>query len=80
MGYEVINLGRGEPVLMKDFVTIIENSSANPPNSKRSLPASEPKITFANIRQSEKTIGLRPKPPRRRPRQTPGRGIKAHMQ
>ena len=50
LGYEVINLGRGEPVLMADFVRVIERLVG-----KKALletppaPASEPKVTFADI-------------------------------
>lgn len=38
LGYEIINLGRGEPTLLKDFVTMIEilaNSRANVVNKPR---------------------------------------------
>ncbi len=64
LGYEVINLGRGEPVLMKDFVTIIEELVGKkavldtPP-----APASEPKITFANIDKARELLGYEPKTP-----------------
>jgi UDP-glucuronate 4-epimerase len=62
LGYEVINIGRGEPVLMKDFVTIVEELVGKkailetPP-----APASEPKITFANIDKARKLLGYAPK-------------------
>ncbi len=62
LGYEVINLGRGEPVLMRDFVTIIEELVGKkavletPP-----APASEPKITFANVDKARKLLGYAPK-------------------
>lgn len=62
LGYEVINLGRGEPVLMKDFVTIVEELVGKkavlytPP-----APASEPKITFANIYKARKLLVYAPK-------------------
>ena len=64
MGYEIINLGRGEPVLMKDFVTIIEGLVGKkailetPP-----APASEPKITFANVDKARKLLGYKPQTP-----------------
>ncbi len=64
LGYEVINLGRGEPVLMKDFVTIVEDLIGKkailetPP-----APASEPKITFANIDKARNLLGYAPKTP-----------------
>ena len=61
LGYEVINIGRGEPVLMKDFVTIVEELVGKkailetPP-----APASEPKITFANIDKARELLNYSP--------------------
>jgi UDP-glucuronate 4-epimerase len=61
LGYEVINLGRGEPVLMADFVNIIERlvgKSAilsTPP-----APPSEPKINFADISKARELLGYAP--------------------
>ena len=61
LGYEIINLGRGEPVVMKDFVTIVEKLVGKkavldtPP-----APASEPKITFANIDKAKQLLGYAP--------------------
>jgi UDP-glucuronate 4-epimerase len=61
LGYELINLGRGEPVLMADFVNIIEDLV----NKKAILstppaPASEPKITFANIDKAGQLLDYQP--------------------
>ncbi|GAB4186410.1 MAG: GDP-mannose 4,6-dehydratase [Phycisphaeraceae bacterium] len=64
LGYEIINLGRGEPVLMKDFVTIIEQLVGKkailetPP-----APPSEPKITFANVDKARQLLGYNPQTP-----------------
>lgn len=64
LGYEVINLGRGEPVLMADFVTIIEELVGKkailetPP-----APASEPAITFANVDKARSLLGYDPQTP-----------------
>ncbi|MBB6429810.1 NAD-dependent epimerase/dehydratase family protein [Algisphaera agarilytica] len=61
LGYEVINLGRGEPVLMADFVTMLEELIGKkaildtPP-----APASEPKQTFANIEKAQRLLGYDP--------------------
>ncbi len=61
LGYQIINLGRGEPVLMADFVEIIEDlvgqkaALTTPP-----APASEPKITFANIDKARKLLAYNP--------------------
>ncbi len=64
LGYEIINLGRGEPVLMADFVTIIEELAgkkavlSTPP-----APASEPKITNANIDKARRLLDYKPQTP-----------------
>jgi UDP-glucuronate 4-epimerase len=64
LGYEIINLGRGEPVLMADFVQTIERLVgkkailATPP-----APASEPKITFANIDKARQLLAYNPQTP-----------------
>jgi len=64
VGYEVINLGRGEPVLMADFVHIVEDLVGKkavletPP-----APASEPPVTFANIDKAKKLLGYDPQTP-----------------
>jgi len=61
LGYEVINLGRGEPVLMADFVNIVEDLVgryavlSTPP-----APASEPKITYANINKAQRLLDYNP--------------------
>lgn len=61
LGYEVLNLGRGEPVLMADFVTMLEDLIGKkailetPP-----APASEPHKTFANIEKAQRLLGYNP--------------------
>lgn len=61
VGYQVINLGRGEPVLMSDFVAIVEElvgkkaKLQTPP-----APASEPPETFADITKARKLLGYDP--------------------
>ena len=67
LGYEVLNLGRGEPVLMKDFVQIIEDLVGReavletPP-----APASEPHETFADISKARRLLNYHPQTPVRR--------------
>ena len=62
LGYEIINLGRGEPVWMTDFVHIIEQLVG-----KTSIvdsvpaPASEPKINFADVSKARRLLGYDPK-------------------
>ena len=59
LGYELINLGRGEPVLMTDFVEIIEGLVGHKAIlSTPPAPPSEPKITFRRYRQSASLVGL----------------------
>ena len=61
LGYEIINLGRGEPVLMSDFVSIIEKLIGKSAIlATPSAPASEPKITFANIEKAQRLLGYAP--------------------
>ena len=64
LGYDQINLGRGEPVLMADFVNLLETIVGKqavletPP-----APASEPAITFADISKARRLLGYDPKTP-----------------
>ncbi|MEW5957555.1 MAG: NAD-dependent epimerase/dehydratase family protein [Chloroflexota bacterium] len=61
LGYEIINLGRGEPVLMADFVEIIEQLVGKKAVlATPSAPPSEPKITFANIDKARRLLGYHP--------------------
>ena len=61
LGYELINLGRGEPVLMTDFVETIEELVgrrailSTPP-----APLSEPQITFADIDKARRLLDYNP--------------------
>ena len=64
LGYEVINLGRGEPILMSDFVHIVEDlvgkqaMLATPP-----APPSEPTLTFADISKAKRLLDYAPQTP-----------------
>ena len=61
LGYEIINLGRGEPVLMADFVEIIEKLVGKKAVvSTPAAPPSEPKITFANIDKARRLLDYNP--------------------
>ncbi|MBN1876249.1 MAG: GDP-mannose 4,6-dehydratase [Anaerolineae bacterium] len=61
LGYERINLGRGQPVRMADFVTLVEQLVG-----KRALmetppaPASEPHITYADITKARRLLDYAP--------------------
>lgn len=62
LGYECINLGRGQPVRMADFVKLVERLVG-----KRALmdtppaPASEPKTTYADISKAQQYLDYRPR-------------------
>lgn len=61
LGYEIINLGRGEPVLMADFVTIVEELVGKKARLETPpAPASELKVNFANIDKAKKLLGYQP--------------------
>jgi UDP-glucuronate 4-epimerase len=61
LGYQVINLGRGEPVRMADFVELVEELvgkeavMTTPP-----APASEPPITFADVSKAQRLLDYEP--------------------
>ncbi len=64
LGYEIINLGRGEPVKMADFVRQVEKLVGKqalldcPP-----APPSEPKRTHADITKARTLLGYHPQTP-----------------
>ena len=61
MGYTVVNLGRGEPVRMADFVELVEEMvgkqarMTTPP-----APPSEPAITYADIAKARELLDYEP--------------------
>jgi UDP-glucuronate 4-epimerase len=62
LGYEIINLGRGEPVLMANFVGIIEELIGKPAVlSTPPAPPSEPKINFADVSKARELLDYDPK-------------------
>ena len=61
LGYEVINLGRGEPVRMADFVELVEELVGKPAQmTTPPAPPSEPPITYANIAKARDLLGYQP--------------------
>lgn len=62
LGYEIMNIGRGEPVLLRDFVEIIEELVGKPLQVRSAeLPASEPPLTYASTEKAHKLLGYKPK-------------------
>ncbi len=62
LGYEIINLGRGEPTLLKDFVRLIEDLAGNRANLiDRPKPAADVEATYADISKAATLLGYDPK-------------------
>jgi UDP-glucuronate 4-epimerase len=60
-GYEIVNLGRGEPVHLGSFVKIIEELVGQPARLvMREAPPSEPPITYANVDKARRLFGYDP--------------------
>ncbi len=61
LGYEIINLGRGQPVMMRDFVTIIEELVDQEAQIMHApLPVSEPEVTYADVTRARVLLGYDP--------------------
>jgi UDP-glucuronate 4-epimerase len=61
LGYDVINIGRGEPVRLGDFVDIIQKLVGKPACIKHApAPASEPRITYASVEKAQRLFGYQP--------------------
>ncbi len=64
LGYEVLNLGRGEPVRMADFVELIEALVGRPARmTTPPAPASEPTITYADVSRAAERLDYSPEMP-----------------
>jgi UDP-glucuronate 4-epimerase len=62
LGFEVINLGRGEPVLLADFVRLIEQASGRRANLiSAPMPDADVPYTFADIEKARTLLGYDPK-------------------
>lgn len=62
LGYEVVNLGRGEPVLLSEFVQSIERlAGAKARLVDAPMMDADVSYTFADIRKAERLLGYRPR-------------------
>lgn len=62
LGYEVVNIGRGEPVRLGDFVDIIEGLVGKKARVRSEpAPASEPPITFASVEKASRLLDYQPR-------------------
>ena len=61
LGYDVLNIGRGEPVRLGDFIDIIQELVGKPARIKHApAPASEPPITYASIEKAQRLFSYQP--------------------
>jgi UDP-glucuronate 4-epimerase len=61
LGYEVINLGRGEPVLLKDFVGWIEDLAGDKARLVDTpMMDADVKYTYADIQKAQRLLGYSP--------------------
>jgi len=61
LGYEVINLGRGKPTLLADFVRLIEGLANKRSNLvDRPMPAADIEYTYANIERAQELLDYAP--------------------
>ncbi|MBI3255769.1 MAG: GDP-mannose 4,6-dehydratase [Candidatus Andersenbacteria bacterium] len=62
LDFEVINLGRGEPVDLRAFVAALEAAAGKKAHIvDRDAPPGEMRVTFANIEKAKKLLGYEPK-------------------
>ncbi len=62
LGYEIINLGRGEPTLLRDFVTMIETLAGRQANLiNKPKPAADFVLNQADISKARRLLGYDPK-------------------
>ena len=62
LGYEIINLGRGEPVLLADFVRLIEDLSGRKANLiPTAMPETDIPYTYAAIGKAQSLLGYDPR-------------------
>jgi UDP-glucuronate 4-epimerase len=62
LGYEIINLGRGEPVLLRDFIDALALHSGKRPNLVDApMNAADVSYTFANIDKARRLLAYAPR-------------------
>src|SRR5690606_20640522 len=62
LGYEIINLGRGEPVLLKDFIDHIEALAGKKANfNHQPMMDADISYTYADISKARQLLGYNPK-------------------
>jgi UDP-glucuronate 4-epimerase len=60
-GYEILNLGRGQPVLLADFVRLIEQHTGRPARLvPAQMPDSDMQYTYADVSKARRLLGYHP--------------------
>lgn len=61
LGYEIINLGRGEPVLLADFIRLVEDAAGRKSNlTPRPMPAADIAYTYADVSKARRILSYDP--------------------
>jgi UDP-glucuronate 4-epimerase len=61
LGYEIINIGRGEPVLLADFVGLVESLAGKKADLlDAAMPDTDMRITYADISRARDLLGYSP--------------------
>lgn len=61
LGYEILNLGRGEPVLVREFVDILEALAGGKANFiHKPMLAADVRYTYADISKAQRLLGYAP--------------------
>jgi UDP-glucuronate 4-epimerase len=61
LGYEIVNLGHGEPVLLSDFVELVEHYAGRKASLDRAdMPETDPSLTHADISKARQLLGYSP--------------------
>ncbi|MGH7225734.1 MAG: NAD-dependent epimerase/dehydratase family protein, partial [Gemmataceae bacterium] len=64
LGYEIVNLGRGEPVLLADFVGLLEKLAGRKSKlTPAPMPDTDIPYTFADITKARRLLGYAPATP-----------------
>jgi UDP-glucuronate 4-epimerase len=61
LGYEIVNLGRGEPVLVSDFMAALEACAGRRASTVDTpTPKADVEATFANIEKARRLLDYQP--------------------
>ena len=61
LGYEIVNLGRGQPVLLADFVRLIEEQAGRRSSlTNKPMPPADIEYTYASIARARELLGYAP--------------------